>query len=280
MKGDILTLCGAFLYGVSNLSQEYLVKQIDRVEFLAMLGLFGSLVSGLQLAVLEHADLAALFASPDARTLLAYLLAFALCMLAIYSLLPLVLQQSSAVTMNLSFLTSDFFSVAFAVLLFRARLIALYFVAFAVIIAGLVIYNLADTGLSLRQMGRRALRFCGCAGAALADDDDELVDQADSDQAAGSAGHLTRRDGVQQDLSSSGGPASTENDDECAELPVAFSTPSTPVLLAAASEAEAAGMLGHPASAGLGEPRPAMQRSYGGVAEHHPPLSSAQVLGL
>lgn len=40
--GDILCLCGALLYSISNVGQEGSVKQFDRVEFLAMLGLFGS----------------------------------------------------------------------------------------------------------------------------------------------------------------------------------------------------------------------------------------------
>jgi hypothetical protein len=40
--GDILCLCGALLYAISNVGQEGSVKQFDRVEFLAMLGMFGS----------------------------------------------------------------------------------------------------------------------------------------------------------------------------------------------------------------------------------------------
>jgi hypothetical protein len=35
--------------GVSNVAEEYVVKNFDRTEFLAMLGLFGSLINGVQL---------------------------------------------------------------------------------------------------------------------------------------------------------------------------------------------------------------------------------------
>lgn len=46
--GDMLCLAGAFLYGVSNVAQEFVVKTFDIVEFLGMIGLFGSFVSGAQ----------------------------------------------------------------------------------------------------------------------------------------------------------------------------------------------------------------------------------------
>ena len=46
--GDILCICGAFLYGVANVSQEFLAKSVDYVELLAMIGVFGSLVCGTQ----------------------------------------------------------------------------------------------------------------------------------------------------------------------------------------------------------------------------------------
>lgn len=47
--GDCLCVGGAFLYGVSNVAQEFVVKHYDRTEFLAMLGLFGSFINGIQL---------------------------------------------------------------------------------------------------------------------------------------------------------------------------------------------------------------------------------------
>lgn len=46
--GDMLCLAGAFLHGISNVAQEFVVKTFDVVEFLGMIGLFGSFVSGLQ----------------------------------------------------------------------------------------------------------------------------------------------------------------------------------------------------------------------------------------
>jgi len=47
--GDVLCLSGAALYGISNVAEEFLVKKFSRIEYLGMIGLFGSLISGVQL---------------------------------------------------------------------------------------------------------------------------------------------------------------------------------------------------------------------------------------
>lgn len=47
--GDLLVLGGATLYGISNVCEEFIVKNLSRVEFLGMIGLFGSFFSGIQL---------------------------------------------------------------------------------------------------------------------------------------------------------------------------------------------------------------------------------------
>lgn len=47
--GDIVVLLGASLYAVSNVCEEYIVKKLSRKEFLGMVGLFGTIISGIQL---------------------------------------------------------------------------------------------------------------------------------------------------------------------------------------------------------------------------------------
>ena len=46
--GDLLVICGALMYGVSNIAQEFVVKNYDTSEFLGMLGVFSTFVSGVQ----------------------------------------------------------------------------------------------------------------------------------------------------------------------------------------------------------------------------------------
>ena len=46
--GDILCIGGAILYGISNVGQEYLVRKNGNVEFLAMISVFATFISGIQ----------------------------------------------------------------------------------------------------------------------------------------------------------------------------------------------------------------------------------------
>ena len=148
LLGDALVLLGCCCYAVSNLGQERIVKAFDRTEFLAMIGAFGSLVSLAQILVTERAALAAMEWTWER---VGFVLAFVGCLVALYLAVPVLLQRSSALFMNLSILTSDFWAVLVAYLLFSAHLHALYFVAFALIIAGLVLYNLAEAGGGVKE---------------------------------------------------------------------------------------------------------------------------------
>lgn len=49
MMGDMLCLAGAILATVVSVLQELSVKTTDVVEFLGLLGLFGSVISGVQM---------------------------------------------------------------------------------------------------------------------------------------------------------------------------------------------------------------------------------------
>jgi solute carrier family 35 protein F1/2 len=48
LLGDLLCLGAALLYGVANVTEEFLVKQYDRFEYLGMIGLFGSIIASIQ----------------------------------------------------------------------------------------------------------------------------------------------------------------------------------------------------------------------------------------
>lgn len=148
--GDVLVLIGCLFYAISNTAQEYLVKKFDMIEFLAMLGSSGFLVSVIQVSILERDALAAI--DWNDPVIWSYLLGFNFCLCSLYLGIPVLLQHSSAIFMNLSFLTSDFWSIFTAIMLFHAHLHALYFVAFSVILVGLIIYNLASVNVTLSEI--------------------------------------------------------------------------------------------------------------------------------
>lgn len=49
LLGDLLCLAAAILYGIANVTEEFLVKQYDRFEYLGIVGLFGTLIACIQM---------------------------------------------------------------------------------------------------------------------------------------------------------------------------------------------------------------------------------------
>ncbi|EDQ92541.1 uncharacterized protein MONBRDRAFT_1512, partial [Monosiga brevicollis MX1] len=141
LLGDGLVVLAALLYGVSNVVQEGMVKARPTVEYLAFLGLFGALISGVQMVILERAQWRRMEWSP---AVVGLVLGFGLDLFGMYTLVPVLLQRSSAVWMNLSSLTADVYSVLFSAFLFHTRFSWLYILGFVLVLAGLAGY----TGLS------------------------------------------------------------------------------------------------------------------------------------
>ncbi|XP_076832102.1 solute carrier family 35 member F2 [Brachyhypopomus gauderio] len=144
LLGDGLVILSAVLYAISNVCQEYTVKNRDRVEFLGMIGLFGTLASAIQLAVLEHQEVAKIHWRWEVALLLAV---FAGCMFTLYSCMPLVMRLSSATAVNLSLLTADLFSLFCGLFLFHYTFSGLYVVSLVVIMVGFIVFNAVPTPL-------------------------------------------------------------------------------------------------------------------------------------
>ncbi|KAM5245971.1 solute carrier family 35 member F2 [Ctenodactylus gundi] len=135
--GDILVLLGASLYAVSNVSEEYIVKKLSRMEFLGMVGLFGTIISGIQLLIVEYKDVTRIHW--DWKIALLFV-AFALCMFCLYSFMPLVIKVTSATSVNLGILTADLYSLFFGLFLFGYKFSVLYILSFSIIMVGFILY--------------------------------------------------------------------------------------------------------------------------------------------
>ncbi|XP_035756591.1 solute carrier family 35 member F1 [Egretta garzetta] len=140
--GDLLVLGGATLYGISNVCEEYIVRNLSRVEFLGMIGLFGSFFSGIQLAIMEHKEL--LKVPWDWQIGLLYV-GFSACMFGLYSFMPVVIKKTSATAVNLSLLTADLYSLFCGLFLFHYKFSGLYLLSFFTILVGLVLYSSTST---------------------------------------------------------------------------------------------------------------------------------------
>ncbi|KAM4796107.1 solute carrier family 35 member F2 [Rhinophrynus dorsalis] len=140
--GDALVILGASLYAVSNVCEEYVVKNLTREEFLGMLGLFGTFISGLQLIIVEYNAIGNIQWDWKVGLLFAV---FALCMFSLYSLMPVVMRITSATSVNLGILTADLYSLLFGLFLFGYKFSVLYILAFVVIMVGFIMYCSTST---------------------------------------------------------------------------------------------------------------------------------------
>ncbi|XP_048839232.1 solute carrier family 35 member F2-like isoform X2 [Brienomyrus brachyistius] len=142
LLGDGLVLISATLYAVSNVCQEHVVKNQGRVEFLGMMGLFGTLISGTQMAILEHESVVKI---PWNWQIVVLIAIYVSCMFLLYSCMPVVVRLTSATAVNLSLLTADLFSLFCGLFLFCYTFSALYIVSFVVITVGFVMFNAVPT---------------------------------------------------------------------------------------------------------------------------------------
>ncbi|MEE6472840.1 hypothetical protein FKM82_009739 [Ascaphus truei] len=137
LVGDALIILGASLYAISNVCEEYVVKNLTREEFLGMVGLFGTFVSGIQLIIVEHSSVSRIQWNWQVVLLFA---GFAVCMFALYSLMPIVIQITSATSVNLGILTADLYSLFIGLFMFEYEFSGLYILAFLVIMVGFILF--------------------------------------------------------------------------------------------------------------------------------------------
>ncbi|KAJ0977020.1 hypothetical protein J5N97_012494 [Dioscorea zingiberensis] len=138
IKGDLLVIGGSMLYAISNVSEEFLVKEGDRIELMAMLGLFGAIVSACQISILERQELRSIHWTAGA---VLPFIGFALAMFLFYSTVPILLKLSGSTMLNLSLLTSDMWAVLIRIFAYHEKVDWMYFIAFAAVAVGLVIYS-------------------------------------------------------------------------------------------------------------------------------------------
>ncbi|KAF8552149.1 DUF914-domain-containing protein [Imleria badia] len=161
--GDALMLVAATLFGISNATEEFFVRRSPLYEVVGQLGMWGTLVTGIQAFVLER-DLVGLapwdnwtsgcIQNLRCRTLTRLELDFCsyipytTAVFMFFSLAPLLFRTASSSYLNMSLLTSDFYGLIFGCpSISHVTLLGqhyspywLYFPAFAVVMSGLVTY--------------------------------------------------------------------------------------------------------------------------------------------
>lgn len=135
--GDGLMIIGATCYGMSNGLEEYFIRKRPLYEVVGMMGFWGTIINGIQAASVEHHSWHR--ANWNGATI-GILIAYTVSMLCLYTVAPILFRLSSSPFYNLSILTSDFYGLLFGLFLYHYKPYWLYFVAYVLVIAGLIIY--------------------------------------------------------------------------------------------------------------------------------------------
>ncbi|KAF8926262.1 hypothetical protein BGZ47_002828 [Haplosporangium gracile] len=141
LKGDLFCIIGATFYALSNVGQEFLVRQRPIYEVVGQLGFWGAIVNGIQLAILERHELQTITWTGE---VVGYIIGFDIAMFLMYSVSPILLRLSSATFFNLALLTSDFYGLLFGLFLFNSKINKVYPIAYVLIIIGIIIYNIRE----------------------------------------------------------------------------------------------------------------------------------------
>jgi len=138
VKGDIFALIGATAYGLSNVTEEFLVSQRPLYEVVGQLGIWGFIINGVIAAIFDRNQFRDSNWDSDAP-IGGYIVAFTVCMLVFYSLAPVIFRMASAAFFNISLLTSNFWGLLIGTQVFGLILSYMYGIAFVCIVLGLLV---------------------------------------------------------------------------------------------------------------------------------------------
>ncbi|KAI9291186.1 DUF914-domain-containing protein [Neoconidiobolus thromboides FSU 785] len=142
LLGNIYCIIGALFYACSNTLQEFMVRKHPNYEIIAMIGLFGMIISGIQLGALERDEF--VHANWNSGTIGLYC-GFTIAMFCLYSLTPVLIGMTSATFFNISLLTSDFYGLILGLIFLTVSTHIMYPFAFICVLLGLIIYNVYPT---------------------------------------------------------------------------------------------------------------------------------------
>jgi len=120
IRGDLLSILGAILYGLNNVLTERAVRHIGGVtEYLGMLGLFGTLIAALQGLILDRDSIMEFFTldTDECSASKGFIILFTSALLGVCAYIGAsnFLVVSEATLLNLSLLTGDLWSAAFVI---------------------------------------------------------------------------------------------------------------------------------------------------------------------
>ena len=167
IEGDLCAIIGGLLYGANDVLTEASVSTGDTTEYLGMVGIFGFFISLIQSFILERNYIRLFWSAGTTKddgdieydsdlststtmicsTPTSFLLLFTFVAVTMMSYIggSHFLLMSEAAFFNLSLLTGDLWSVIFSIVAERIIPHALFFLALALVLSGVVVYEMAPS---------------------------------------------------------------------------------------------------------------------------------------
>ena len=143
--GDMLAVVAALMYGLGDAVAEYTVKNLDRFEYLGMLGLFGAIITGLTFPFIELKSLEDVFTTPTNKPgeVVAMYLWYILSVLLYYVLEARFLMSSDATMLNLSMQSVNIWAAVFSLMRYHGRGVSsLFWVSLLLVFTGVFVYEM------------------------------------------------------------------------------------------------------------------------------------------
>ena len=151
--GDVLAILGGLMFGARDVLTENNVRKLDGTcEYLGMIGLLGTLISAVQVALLERNQVNDFFHAADEtcpkRMGLSLLMTYVLTTAIRYVGQAHFLIVSEAALLNLSLLTGDLWSAIFEIVAERIVPPSLFWVSLVLVVGGVFVYEIGGSPIS------------------------------------------------------------------------------------------------------------------------------------
>lgn len=143
LRGDLYAVIAAAFYATSNVMIQAVVKvrNVDsNIEVLGFLGLWASIVSIIQVAILENNSFSEVDWTADVY---GYMTGYVLTLFTFYTIVSVFLRWGESLMFNLSLLTGPVFTVIFSYALFDESVNNWYWMALVLFYIGLITYSTA-----------------------------------------------------------------------------------------------------------------------------------------
>lgn len=136
-QGNVLALSSAFCYAMANILQEVLVYEASIPTFLFRFSLCTSPAAIIVTGAVEWKQI---YTYNWSGKVIGLVIGYVVMLSLYYTLVPFVLNHSSATEMNISFLSNNFYSLGLSILFFGQKASWLYLVGFICIPIAIIIF--------------------------------------------------------------------------------------------------------------------------------------------